>query len=408
MACSFAVFVTEMNASYMIGQTILVCSQVCTLPRGKVVVTGAIMSDARRGHADESDEELDVEVMEADGEWGDWEDEGDAESDATTCPLCAEQLKNAHAALDHLRDAHSWDVLAQCGAWKLDQYGYIRMINLARTRKAVPTEADREQILKDDALLHPVIEGDALLYNIDLDLDMPSAEESREQTVEVSSLVERAEVAERRVAELQSALQSYMDLAQTTIAALGGADASAVADEDDAPPPLEDASKKMDYYFESYSHYGIHEEMLGDAVRTEGYRDFIIGNPSLFEGKIVLDVGCGTSILSMFAAKAGARHVYAVDASSMADKARAIVEENGLSDRITVIRGKIEEINLPTDHVDIIISEWMVRFFVCRHLCFLCSHCELRATRCCTRRCSTRFWSRATGGWPPTASFSLA
>ena len=57
---------------------------------------------------------------------------------------------------------------------------------------------------------------------------------------------------------------------------------------------------------------GIHEEMLKDTVRTGSYRAAIINNPDLFTGKSVLDVGCGTGILSMFAAKAGAKHVVGV------------------------------------------------------------------------------------------------
>ena len=64
-----------------------------------------------------------------------------------------------------------------------------------------------------------------------------------------------------------------------------------------------------DYYFDSYAHFGIHEEMLKDEVRTLTYRNSMYHNKHLFKDKVVLDVGCGTGILSMFAAKAGAKHV---------------------------------------------------------------------------------------------------
>jgi len=116
-----------------------------------------------------------------------------------------------------------------------------------------------------------------------------------------------------------------------------------------------------DYYFDSYAHFGIHEEMLKDEVRTLTYRNSMWHNKHLFKGKVVLDVGCGTGILSMFAAKAGAKMVIGVDMSSIVDHAKQIVKDNKLDDVVTIIRGKVEEISLPegVDKVDIIISEWM-------------------------------------------------
>lgn len=85
----------------------------------------------------------------------------------------------------------------------------------------------------------------------------------------------------------------------------------------------------------------------------------LIWNYILIYSQTVLDIGCGTGILSMFAAKAGAGQVFAVECSNIVDYARQIIDANNFSDVITVIKGKVEEIELPVDKVDIIISEWM-------------------------------------------------
>ena len=119
-----------------------------------------------------------------------------------------------------------------------------------------------------------------------------------------------------------------------------------------------------DYYFDSYSHFGIHEDMIKDTTRTVSYKNAIMRNAYLFKDKVVLDIGCGTGILSFFAAKAGARHVYGVDCADIINYAREIVRINGFADRITLIKGKVEELELPVDRVDIIISEWMGYFLI--------------------------------------------
>ncbi|ELK07031.1 Histone-arginine methyltransferase CARM1 [Pteropus alecto] len=74
--------------------------------------------------------------------------------------------------------------------------------------------------------------------------------------------------------------------------------------------------------------------------------------------QVILDVGCGSGILSFFAVQAGAKRVYAVEASSVAQYAEMLVKNNHLSDKIIVLPGKIEEISLP-EAVDVIISEPM-------------------------------------------------
>ena len=122
--------------------------------------------------------------------------------------------------------------------------------------------------------------------------------------------------------------------------------------------------ENLDYYFGSYSHFYIHEEMLKDTVRTSTYQRAIESNKEDFRDKIVLDIGAGTGILSIFAARSGAAHVYAIENAEIAYFAEEIIKQNGLSHKITVIKGKMEDIQLPVLNVDIIISEWMGYFLL--------------------------------------------
>merc|ERR1712129_485562 len=101
--------------------------------------------------------------------------------------------------------------------------------------------------------------------------------------------------------------------------------------------------------------------------RTLAYKHFIETNAQFFKDKIVMDVGAGTGILSIFAAKAGAKHVIAIDCSDIAKKAQTIIKNNEFADKISIIQQKVEDIKaLPhgIDKVDIIISEWMGYFLL--------------------------------------------
>lgn len=67
---------------------------------------------------------------------------------------------------------------------------------------------------------------------------------------------------------------------------------------------------------------------------------------------------------SLTLAKSGAKHVYGIEKANIYTHSRSIIEENGLSDKITIINGLVEDITLPVDKVDIIISEWMGYFLL--------------------------------------------
>ena len=120
-----------------------------------------------------------------------------------------------------------------------------------------------------------------------------------------------------------------------------------------AVSPLEEVT-----YFSAYNSLIHQKEMLEDTVRMDAYHDAILENAENFKDKVVLDVGCGTGVLALFAANAGARKVYAVEATRAANLARKLVAANKKEDIVTVIHSKVEEVELP-EKVDVIVSEWM-------------------------------------------------
>uniref|UniRef100_A0A3B3W1D6 Protein arginine N-methyltransferase 2 n=1 Tax=Poecilia latipinna TaxID=48699 RepID=A0A3B3W1D6_9TELE len=114
-----------------------------------------------------------------------------------------------------------------------------------------------------------------------------------------------------------------------------------------------------DEYFGSYGTLRLHLEMLSDRSRTETYRQVIVSNSASLRDKVVMDLGCGTGIISMFCAQlAKPSMVYAVEASSMAEHTRQLVKQNGCEEVVTVLQGRAEELELP-EQVDILVSEWM-------------------------------------------------
>ncbi|SOV13387.1 histone-arginine methyltransferase, putative [Plasmodium gaboni] len=142
-------------------------------------------------------------------------------------------------------------------------------------------------------------------------------------------------------------------------------------------------------YFDSYNYADIHRTMILDKSRTQCYYDFINKNKEIFENKIVLDIGCGSSIISLFCSDY-AKVVVGIDnAEKILEKAKKITEINKAKN-IYLFKGKLEDHNIYMDEkneiyylnkdldietfeksnnvkldilkFDIIISEWMGYF----------------------------------------------
>merc|ERR1719400_1620334 len=148
------------------------------------------------------------------------------------------------------------------------------------------------------------------------DVTLPAAklQEFRLQFEEVSLQMERKEEELRAVL---ADMEKMKGVAQTLFG--GNDDSKPISSQQrrnkkDVVPVSEARTVAEDHsYFESYAHFSIHHEMLSDVVRTSSYRDAIQGNPGRLKDAVVMDLGCGTSIFSMFSAQAGAKAVVGVD-----------------------------------------------------------------------------------------------
>ncbi|KAM7434048.1 Protein arginine N-methyltransferase 3 [Porites harrisoni] len=307
----------------------------------------------------------------------DWEEMGDEEQEnSTICLFCEECFRNADNIWSHCVTRHGVDILKITRMHRLDFYGCIKLINFIRKMRPPPESLKSltpPLPWESDEFLQPVLPNDGLLQydfdddsDVEVDRNMGERISQEEGSIPYSQYLElkqrlqhlenRAHCAEANLARAVEDIYQLRSVAQGVfLEGQEGNDRSRTACSSDG----EDES-----YFSSYAHFGIHEEMLKDKTRTESYRDFILNNPTVFKDKVVLDIGCGTAILSMFAAKAGAKHVIGIDQSEIIYQAMDIVRENGLENIITLVKGKAEAVTLPVEKVDVIISEWMGYFLL--------------------------------------------
>ncbi|XP_025423173.1 protein arginine N-methyltransferase 1-like [Sipha flava] len=314
----------------------------------------------------------------SDHSFGDWVENG---SDSVKCLICEQSFNDVPEAIVHCSKDHSFDFSVAKRKYNMDFYSYIKCINYTRTQVQEDENFNPSTLFEldsqpwnDDKYLSPVIKDDPWLM-IDID-DVIEEDKSSESgyTVnfennqftlssehfshiqnKIQTVTKQLELKEKELADAHSQIDQMKDTLTKILSARPEDSintASTINLEDDQG------------YFGSYSSVDIHYEMLKDKVRTESYSSAILLNASSFNGKTVLDLGTGSGILSMFMAKAQAVKVLAVDEADILYNAMDNFRENGYDDIIVPIKGRIEDVTLPVEKVDAIVSEWMGYFLL--------------------------------------------
>jgi SAM-dependent methyltransferase len=111
----------------------------------------------------------------------------------------------------------------------------------------------------------------------------------------------------------------------------------------------------------SYNYVQGQHSMALDLRRNEAYAHALA--QVITPESVVLDVGAGLGIHGLLAAKLGAKRVYLVEPEDIIAVAKEIAASNGLADRVTCLKGLIENLELP-EPVDIITSVFTGNFLL--------------------------------------------
>lgn len=101
--------------------------------------------------------------------------------------------------------------------------------------------------------------------------------------------------------------------------------------------------------------------LLDFRERIESFRRGI--EAAVRDGDRVVDLGTGLGTFALFAARAGAGRVWAVDSDPVVHLARTLARENGLEGRIEFVRGRVPDVELPPD-IDVVLFEDFPRRFL--------------------------------------------
>lgn len=375
------------------------------------------------------EQESDSEFEEENEDWDDWGEDDDndgGENDKPfMCLFLDSQFSSCSELFEHCRLAHKFDFDGIRKELGLDFYGSFKLINYVRSQVAenrcwscglacqshqdiqnhvheTVKLKDIKPLWDDDKYLKPFMQDDPLLYSFNEDeegednhMTLDDQEELMRDLRNIDEMcIEDTDTLEKSAhgygvngaKEVASTSSSHENVGNSSKMEMVNGDSEERVGSSDGKPSDKhskvslmnlvdkDIKKANANYFGAYSSFGIHREMISDKVRMDAYCQAILKNPSLMTGAVVMDVGCGTGILSLFAAKTGASRVIAIEASEkMASVATQIAKENGLwrctegnnqyTGVMEVVQGMVEEIDksiqIKPHSVDVLLSEWM-------------------------------------------------
>jgi len=127
-------------------------------------------------------------------------------------------------------------------------------------------------------------------------------------------------------------------------------------------------ARRVEGYLQYYGQMKNQEGMLRDPVRIEAYQAALASVSPQLQGATVMDIGTGSGILALLAARHGARRVYAVEASrDIARVASRLARSNGFTGIVEVVPKHLEEVTdeeVAPGSVDVIMSELFSHFLV--------------------------------------------
>jgi len=243
------------------------------------------------------------------------EDEGES----TTCLFCTKTFPCIDQAIDHLKD-HNVDLMQLKNKFQMDQYAFIKLINYIRGCKI----SAEQLLLTEDPLWNDEKYLKPLEYEPWLCYDYEGLKTGATETVPelMRRIAEQGKLLQQASEDMERMRNDYKALLQKVHS---DTEAEGKGTAGTSNGIVRNAPSLDKEYFKSYSHFGIHHEMLSDKVRTNSYRSAILQNHNFLRGKSVLDVGCGTGILSIFASQAGADSVVGIDNSEIVYTAMDIV-----------------------------------------------------------------------------------